>query len=390
MTPYESFHFFLYLLIPLVPSALFGLLGLSGRIRLSWVFLTTIGMLFLMVRPADALIQAIGFIVLAWLVTWGYLKYRRAPESRNSAQVFYLALILAILPLALVKLNPYLKTAALWQTPIGFLGISYLTFRVAGTIMEIRDGLIKEVHFLDFIAFVLFFPTLSSGPIDRCRRFSADLVKPLSGREYAALAIDGVDHLFRGFLYKFIIAYLVNKYWLEPLGHVYGFWATVKYMYAYSLYLFFDFAGYSAFAVGVSYLLGIRTPENFNRPFLAKNIKDFWNRWHITLSAWFRDYIYMRFVLDSTKKKRFKSRYTTSYIGYLLLFGIMGIWHGTQLRYIMYGLYHAGLMTGFDGLERKNKDLKFWGQGPVWDTLALLVTVHFVTFGFLIFSGRLG
>jgi membrane protein involved in D-alanine export len=246
------------------------------------------------------------------------------------------------------------------------------------------------VKLLDFLLYILFFPTLASGPIDRYRRFIEDLDKPLSGRDYTNFIGDGIDLIFRGLLYKFIIAYLINKYALAPLSEASGLLATIKYMYAYSFYLFFDFAGYSAFAVGTSYLLGIKTPQNFNKPFFSKDIKDFWNRWHLSLSFWFRDYIYMRFVLDSAKKKRFKNRYTSAYIGYLLLFGIMGIWHGTQLRYIAYGFYHAALMIGFDWLERQNKSKHFWGEGRVWDALGIIVTAHFVFFGFLIFSGRLG
>lgn len=78
-------------------------------------------------------------------------------------------------------------------------------------------------------------------------------------------------------------------------------------MYAYSMYLFFDFAGYSAFAVGVSYLLGVQTPMNFNKPFAARNIKEFWNRWHMTLSFWFRDYVFMRFVFWVTKRNGLKA-----------------------------------------------------------------------------------
>jgi membrane protein involved in D-alanine export len=160
-------------------------------------------------------------------------------------------------------------------------------------------------------------------------------------------------------------------------------------MYAYSAYLFFDFAGYSAFAVGVSHFFGIQTPENFKAPFWAKNIKDFWNRWHISLSMWFRDYIYMRFMLDSVKKKRFASRYTTSAVGYLLLFLLMGVWHGTQGHYIIYGLYMAFLMISFECLERINKKKHFWGNEKAWDMLARLATLQFTCFGLLIFSGRL-
>ncbi|TGE33818.1 D-alanyl-lipoteichoic acid biosynthesis protein DltB [Desulfosporosinus sp. Sb-LF] len=390
MTPYEDFSYFLYLLIPLVPAVLLGILGFSGRVRAVWVFLSTLGMLLFIARPLSVLYQIAGYLLFQWIIVRFYLHYRTRPLGKNRADVFYLMIFLSILPLVGVKLNPSVIALGFWQTVIGFIGISYLTFRTVGIIIEIRDGLIKDVHLLDFISFVLFFPTLSSGPIDRYRRFVTDLDKSLTRQEYGELAAHGMDYIFRGFLYKFILAYLINKIGLDPLNHAFGFRPTLQYMYAYSLYLFFDFAGYSAFAIGVSYLLGIKTPENFDRPFISKNIKDFWNRWHISLSFWFRDYIYMRFVLDSAKKKRFRNRYTASYVGYFLLFGVMGVWHGTQLRYILYGLYHAGLMIGFDFLDRKNRTWKFWGKGPVWDLFAIVVTLHFVMFGFLIFSGRLG
>lgn len=390
MIPYENFLFFVYLLIPLVPAILLGIFEFSGRVRAIWVFLATLGMLIFIVRPQSILFQLVGYLLFQWIIVRFYLAYRKASLGKNRAGVFYLIVFLSILPLVGVKLNPGVIALGFWQTVIGFIGISYLTFRTLGIIIEIRDGLIKEIRLLDFITFVLFFPTLSSGPIDRFRRFVTDLYKPLTRQEYGELIAQGIDYIFRGLLYKFIIAYLINFYLLDPLTQAFGFLPTLAYMYVYSFYLFFDFAGYSAFAIGVSYLLGIKTPENFDKPFLAKNIKDFWNRWHISLSFWFRDYIYMRFVLDSAKKKRFRTRYAASYVGYFLLFGIMGVWHGIQLHYILYGLYHAGLMISFDYLDRKNKTFKFWGKGPVWDLLAIVVTLHFVMFGFLVFSGRLG
>ena len=390
MTPYENFSFFIYLFIALVPAVLLGILGATGRVRAAWVLLSTLGMLLVIARPQSVLYQVIAYLLFEWILIRLYLAYRTKETGENRATVFYLMIVLAILPLVVVKLSPSFIALGFWHTVIGFLGISYLTFRTVGIVIEVRDGLIKEIRLLDFVSFVLFFPTLASGPIDRYRRFVSDLYQPLTRQEYGELATQGIDHIFRGFLYKFILAYLINKYWLDPLNHTFGFLPTFKYMYVYSFYLFFDFAGYSAFAIGVSYLLGIKTPENFDKPFFSKNIKDFWNRWHISLSFWFRDYIYMRFVLDSAKKRRFKNRYTASYIGYILLFGIMGIWHGTQLHYIIYGLYHAVLMIGFDVLARKNKQWKFWRQGAGWDFLAILVTAQFVMFGFLIFSGRLG
>ena len=161
-------------------------------------------------------------------------------------------------------------------------------------------------------------------------------------------------------------------------------------MYGYSLYLYFDFAGYSAFAVGVSYLLGIHTPENFNRPFLAGNIKDFWNRWHISLSTWLRDHVYMRFMLAATKGRWFTGKYTASYLGFFLTFGLMGLWHGIEPYYLLYGLYHGTLLVGHDLFTRWNKPRRVWGNGPLWRATGTLVTFHMVCLGFLLFSGRIG
>ena len=197
-----------------------------------------------------------------------------------------------------------------------------------------------------------------------------------------------IERTFRGFLYKFILAALIKRYWVDyATGGTLG--DLVSYMYGYSLYLFFDFAGYSAFAIGFSRLFGIRTPENFDRPFLARNIRDFWNRWNITLSFWFRDHVYMRFVLAAIKGKWFKNNQTGSYLGFFLAFGLMGIWHGTGLHYLIYGLYHACLLTAHDWFVRWNKQRQWWGNGPAWRFASIIITANFVCFGFLIFSGHL-
>ena len=125
--------------------------------------------------------------------------------------------------------------------------------------------------------------------------------------------------------------------------------------YVYAMDLFFDFAGYSLFAVATSYVMGIETPMNFNKPWISHNVKDFWNRWHMTLSFWFRDYIYMRLVFFMMKKKWLKSRIAMANIGYLTLFLIMGFWHGETWYYIAYGLFQAIAMIVCDAWQRFKK-----------------------------------
>ena len=137
-------------------------------------------------------------------------------------------------------------------------------------------------------------------------------------------------------------------------------------MYGYSLYLYFDFAGYSAFAVGVSYLLGIRTPENFNRPFLAAQHQGLLEPLAHQPLHLARDHVYMRFMLAAAKGRWFAGKYTASYLGFFLTFGLMGLWHGIEPYYLLYGLYHGTLLVGHDVFTRWNKPRRVWGDGPLW------------------------
>jgi membrane protein involved in D-alanine export len=235
---------------------------------------------------------------------------------------------------------------------------------------------------------MLFFPTISAGPIDRYRRFGKDWVCDRTRGELIHDLDGAVQHLFRGLLYKFILAALIKQYWLDPASQMVGLQGTLLYMYAYSFYLFFDFAGYSAFAIAFSYVLGIHTPENFNRPFLSRNIREFWDRWHITLSYWFRDHVYMRFVLTATRAKWFSNKHMASYGGFILSMGLMGFWHGLTWYYIVYGFYHAALLIGHDIFSRWNKEHQLL-KGPVWTVASVAITFNAVCFGLLLFSGHL-
>ncbi|MES5867666.1 D-alanyl-lipoteichoic acid biosynthesis protein DltB [Bacillus cereus group sp. RP32] len=384
MTAYGSFYFFAIVGILLIPTII---AGLKGKMLRKYNAVLTLVMLVIIFsdKPKQAIMLA-AFIIWQYALIKGYLILRK---QNNSTFMFCIAVILSILPLVLAKIAPFVPELKF----VVFLGMSYVTFRAVQMVFEVRDNLIKELSFFNFWEFVLFFPAISTGPIDRYRRFQKDIQKPPSAEEYQNLLYTGLNRIFQGFLYKFIIAYLIKQYFMDPaFAQQDTILSNMIYMYSYSLYLFFDFAGYSSFVIGVSYMMGIKTPENFNKPFISRNIKDFWNRWHMSLSFWFRDFIYMRFVFFATKKKLIKNRYTISYIGAFLNFFIMGIWHITGehvYQYIIYGLYHAALFILFDIFERKNKKHKFWPNNKFTHILAIVITFHVVCFGFLIFSGHL-
>jgi membrane protein involved in D-alanine export len=382
MTPYGSFTFFFITAILLTPTVVLGLKG--KRFNAYNMFVTIIALALIFSTKLNGAIALVVFTIWQVLLIKSYINYRK---KSNNGIVFVVAVIASILPLSLSKFLPYF-THVNW---IGFLGISYLTFKGTQLIIETRDGLIKkQMSIANLLYFILFFPTISSGPIDRYRRFEKDLALVLTGDQYKLLLYDGINKIFRGFLYKYIIGYSINHYFIANLRFIAtsDFQNHLYYMYAYSLYLFFDFAGYSAFAIGVSYIMGIKSPENFNKPFISRNIKDFWNRWHLSLSFWFRDYVYMRFVFWMTKKKWIKNRNVVSNLGYILLFLLMGVWHGLEVQYIAYGVYHAILMVVYNSFERFNKKHKWWPQNKFTHVAAVIITFHFVCFGFYIFAGH--
>lgn len=339
LQPYQNPTYFVLLAVALLPLAIGLLYGKRFKVYEMIVSFAFLLLTFGGVKLNEGL-ALLGYVIFETLLVCGYHAYRK---KQNSGYVFVLAVVLAIAPLLIFKLTPFVTGK---PSILGFLGISYLTFKVVGTVMETRDGMIRELKWYHVLHFLLFFPTISSGPIDRYRRFRKDYEKVPSREKYLELLGKGVWNIFLGFFYKFILAYafgtlilpVVSKY---ALGHGGISWWLVAYMYVYAMDLFFDFAGYSLFAVGISYIMGVETPVNFNKPFISKNIKEFWNRWHMSLSFWFRDYIYMRFVFFVMKNKLMKNRVHIASVGYLLLFLIMGFWHGLTWYYIVYGLYHA-------------------------------------------------
>jgi membrane protein involved in D-alanine export len=388
MTPYADLLFFglsLYVLIPAIA------LGIAGRLNWRWVGFATLVMsaaqLFLASR-GHATIRALhlgfaaGFVVWQWVIASAFLRWRLAGRTGG----VWFAVVACLLPLVVVKFSPDMGLRGV----LAFLGISYVSFRAVDVVLAIHDGLAKDVPFAEYFTYLFFFPTLSAGPIDRWQRFRKDLEARPTRIEYMALLDGAVSALFQGLLYKFILAVLVEKYWLGPLAERRDVLTTISYMYAYSAYLFFDFAGYSAFAISFSRVLGVRTPPNFNKPFLAVNIADFWARWHMSLSTFLRDQIYMRFLLANAKRHWIASRQGASAVALLLTFGAMGFWHGTAAHYVVYGFYHAFIMIVYEWWHRRGaRSERRRAVTPGRRFAATLLTVQAVCFGFLVFSGRL-
>ena len=294
-------------------------------------------------------------------------------------------------PLVMLSILPLVvnKVFAITQLHLlAFIGISYMSFKTIQIMLEISDGLIKEkISVKDYLQFLLFFPTVSSGPIDRSRRFLKEINEVMPRKDYLELAGDGIYRIALGLLYKVVLSTYVYQI-LLALSNTGTVVYSIKYMYLYTLYLFFDFAGYSLMAVGSSNVLGIQTPMNFNKPFLSIDIKDFWTRWHITLSTWLRDFVFSRVLMQVIRKKWFKNRLHNAAYAYMVNMLVMGFWHGISVSYIAYGFYHGILMSGFEIYQKKSTFYKKHKNKTWYKLISWFVTMNLVMFGFFIFSGE--
>ena len=294
-------------------------------------------------------------------------------------------------PLVMLSILPLVvnKVFAITQLHLlAFIGISYMSFKTIQIMLEISDGLIKErISVKDYLQFLLFFPTVSSGPIDRSRRFLKEINEVMPRKDYLELAGDGIYRIVLGLLYKVVLSTYVYQM-LLALSNTGTVVYSIKYMYLYTLYLFFDFAGYSLMAVGSSNILGIQTPMNFNKPFLSIDIKDFWTRWHITLSTWLRDFVFSRVLMQVIRKKWFKNRLHNAAYAYMVNMLVMGFWHGLSVSYIAYGFYHGILMSGFEIYQKKSNFYKKHKNKTWYKLISWFVTMNLVMVGFFIFSGE--
>lgn len=378
MTFFGGYIFYVCLILALIPAIVIGMLQKPLRIYSLCISFIFIYLVF--GNDINQLICLISFYLIELIIVKLYLFLRKKYGRKEN--IYYGTVFLSILPLIINKVSPLIH-----MNMFAFLGISYLTFKSVQMVIEIYDGIITEVPILEYSGFLLHFPTLSSGPIDRSRRFHEDWIKVYSREEYLNLLGNGLFKILLGLVYKIVLAAVF--YQLMGFFDVYNVWyCAVGYAYVYGFYLFFDFAGYSLMAIGTSYILGVRTPDNFRKPFLAKDMRDFWDRWHISLSYWFRDFIFSRFIIRCVKKKWFKDRLQRASVGFIINMLVMGMWHGLNVSYILYGLYHGVLLALTEIYQKKSKFHKKNKDNKSYQLLSWFVTMQLIMFGFLIFSGK--
>ena len=260
---------------------------------------------------------------VAFLVTLGFLLFFKYTN-------FFLSNINALLGLSLPLLD-----SAEFHLP---LGISFYTFQILAYTMDVYRRKIKVEHnLIDFGAFVVLFPQLTAGPIV----LYSDISRELKSRKITLAQIDeGVGLFIMGLASKILLADTIGALWTEV--QTLGFsqvstplaWMGII---AYSFQIYFDFSGYSLMAIGLGRMLGFFFPQNFNYPYISKSITEFWRRWHITLSSWFRDYVYIPLGGNRVKKSR-------QFFNIFVVWFLTGFWHGAAWNFIFWGLYFFVLL----------------------------------------------
>ncbi len=256
------------------------------------------------------------------------------------------------------------------------IGISFYTFQTLSYTIDVYRGNIKaNRNFIDFGCYVTMFPQLVAGPIVRYVDIKDELIDRTVTSNKIAL---GIERFMVGLAKKVLIAntfaYIADSIFELPSYAMDSALVAWFGIISYSIQIYFDFSGYSDMAIGLGLIMGFNIPENFNYPYISKSIKEFWRRWHISLSHWFRDYVYIS--LGGNRLGRVRT-----YINLFIVFLLTGLWHGAKWNFIIWGIYHGTLLV----IERLGFG-KFLNR--LWPPIQHFYTLFLVAVGWVFFRAN--
>jgi len=284
-----------------------------------------------------------AILLLLYHTFLGYLGGRKIASSDDKF-ILWITIIFALLPLLFFKYYNFFITTFfdnnLEATFILPLGISFYTFSMIGYYVDIYNKRLQaNQKFLEILLFISFWPHLASGPILRAKNiFYNTFHAEVLNKKLITLAFILIG---TGLVKKLLIADNIGAYvnWNLSYGVVsmsfFEAWAT---MLGFAVQIYADFSGYSDMAIGFALLMGFKLPANFNYPYRASTVTEFWHRWHISLSTWFRDYVY--FPLGGNKKGAFHT-----YLNIMIVFILSGIWHGVGWGFFIWGALHGFILV---------------------------------------------
>ena len=328
-------------LFAFLPVTLIGYFLLPKKAKIAFLLLASL-VFYAWGEPLYVLLM-IGSIVINWLIGLAMEKTKRHKKAYLVASV--------VLNLALLFTFKY--TGLFWNTIRGLfpaplcektvsirlpIGISFFTFQIMSHVIDLYRGKTKvQKNPIKFGAYVTMFPQLIAGPIVRYVDIEAQLDRPDLSIDSIA---DGVRQFMVGLGKKVLLANTMGALWAQLSASpnqngILGAWVGI---FAYSFQIYFDFSGYSDMACGLGRMLGFRFLQNFNYPYIADSVTDFWRRWHISLSTWFREYVYI--PLGGNRKGL-----PRQILNLLIVWALTGLWHGASWNFVVWGMYYGVLLT---------------------------------------------
>ncbi len=373
---------FLWLFLPF-----FALYTVLCR-RLSWRTLyLTLFSLFFYYKTGGFYFLLIIFMSLSDYAISLFLSEERRPKQRR-----WLVATSVIIDLGILSYFKYTGLLAeifsgLFGGDLSFgniflpIGISFFTFQSISYVVDVYRGSIEPAaRWIDYLFYLSFFPQLVAGPIVRARDFLPQIKEPtLVTRDMVgrALFLILIGLFKKSVISDYISVNFVDRIFDAPL--LYSGVENLMGVYGYALQIYCDFSGYSDMAIGIALLLGFRFPKNFDLPYRSATITEFWRRWHISLSSWLKDYLYI--PLGGNRKGRRRT-----YINLMITMLLGGLWHGASLRFILWGgLHGAGLAIHKWMMSRRPSPPTGAEMKPWQRAVGIFFTFHFVCFGWILF-----
>jgi D-alanyl-lipoteichoic acid acyltransferase DltB (MBOAT superfamily) len=292
----------------------------------------------------------LSWAVLAAFLLSGY-ACGRALAARPSRLAFTAYLVLLVAAFAFLKRYEFVRAILpprLFDNPVAVVGLSYMLFRQIHFLVDLMQGQIERPTLWAYLNYQLNPFTLLAGPIQRFQDFQAYWECPAPVLVDRHEALKAYMRLFLGIIKVVVVSDLFRVAYDRSLGRLEGDPASglrpavelMLLLYSFIFHLYFNFSGYCDVAIAGASLVGLQLPENFHYPFLARNILDYWTRWHITLGHWIRDYLFTPFYKAGAE--RWPARGTSIAVaGYFVAFTLAGIWHGSTWNFVVYGLLHG-------------------------------------------------
>lgn len=383
---FNSFNFLV--LFPLVFLLYYLIPAKYPKVR-NWFLLLVSYALYISWKPAFALVL-LGVSLVTYLGGRVLESRGEGEEQKNRRKrLVWLFALLGLLPLLVFKYYNFINdsiSASLSSVGLSFhlpglnwaipIGISFFTFQAVGYMLDVYHGRIKaERNWVDYLLFISFFPSILSGPINKASLVLPQIKNLRPYFDYPK-AVKGLKMLLWGMFMKVVVADRVALYVDTVLPNFMNYTGVTCFVASifYTIQIYADFAGYSLMALGVGKVLGYELTENFRRPYFAISITDFWRRWHISLSTWLKDYVYIPLGGSRCSKLR-------NYWNIFVTFLVSGIWHGANWTFIVWGCIHGLVQI----VEKMLGVQKMKGNNGLVRLVRIVMTFLLVNFAWVFF-----